>query len=120
MIRVLVVDDSAAFLAAATEVILASEAFELEGIAATGEEGLELARLRRPDLALIDLHMPGIDGQETAARMAVESPETVPLLMTATPTTMKPSDELLDKRKLSATTLAQIWEQARTPTGAKS
>ena len=49
MIRVLVVDDSVSFLAAATEVVVASEGFELEGIAATGEEGVEIARHRTRD-----------------------------------------------------------------------
>lgn len=115
MIRVLVVDDSLPFLAAATEVIVASDGFELEGIAASGEEALALARLRRPDLALIDLNMPGIDGNETAARMATESPETVTVVMTATPASTGRSDRLFDKRKLSPATLAEIWDRAQTP-----
>ena len=115
MIRVLVIDDSVAFLTAATEVVLAAEGFELAGVARSGEEGLELARLRRPDLALIDLNMPGIDGRETAARMAAESPETISLLMTATPDPTGQSDGLLDKRVLSPAALANIWEQTQTP-----
>ena len=115
MIRVLVIDDSVSFLTAATEVVVASDGFELEGVAATGEEGVELARLRRPDLALVDLNMPGIDGRETAARMATESPETVVVLMTATPDPTGQYDGLFDKRNLSPTTLAEIWTRAQTP-----
>lgn len=107
-------DDSVAFLAAATEVILAADGFELEAIAASGEEALELARLRRPDLALIDLNMPCIDGRETAARMAAASPETATVLMTATPAPKKEPDGLLDKRKLSAKTLADVWDRTQT------
>jgi two-component system, NarL family, response regulator DesR len=113
VIRVLVVDDSVSFLAAATEVVLASDGFELEGVAATGEEGVELARLRRPDLALIDLNMPGIDGRETAARMATESPETVTVLMTARPDPTGRSDGLLDKRNLSPAALRELWARAQ-------
>ena len=113
MIRVLVVDDSVSFLAAATEVVVASEGFELEGIAATGEEGVELARLRQPDLALVDLNMPGIDGNETAARIATESPETVIVLMTAALDPTGPANGMFDKRKLSPAALAEIWAQAR-------
>ena len=113
MIHVLVVDDSVAFLAAATEVVVASDGFELEGVAATGDEGVELARLRRPDLALIDLNMPGIDGNETAARIATESPETVTVLMTATPDPTGRSNGLVDKRTLSPSALAEIWAQAK-------
>lgn len=115
MIRVLVVDDSVQFLAAATEVVLAAEGFELAGVAKTGEEAAELARISRPDLALIDLNMPGLDGNETAARMTTASPETAVVLMTAMPDPSSPSDGLLDKRRLSPATLAEIWGRAQAP-----
>jgi two-component system, NarL family, response regulator DesR len=117
VIRVLVVDDSVSFLTAATEVVVASDGFELAGVAATGEEGVELARLRRPDLALVDLNMPGIDGNETAARLATESPETVIVLMTAMPHPTGWSNGLFDKRNLSPAALAEIWARAQTPSG---
>lgn len=115
MIRVLVIDDSAAFLTAATEVVVAAEGFELVGVAQSGEEGVELALASRPDLALIDLNMPGIDGRETAARLATESPETASFLMTATPDSTGRSGGLFDKRKLTPAMLAEIWKQAQTP-----
>ena len=106
MIRVLVVDDSVPFLAAATDVVLASEGFELDGVAAAGEEGVELARLRQSDLALVDLNMPGIDGRETAARIAVSSPATTVVLMRAEPESLSSPNGLLDKRRMSPATLA--------------
>jgi DNA-binding NarL/FixJ family response regulator len=117
VIRVLVIDDSAAFLTAATEVVVAAEGFELAGVAQSGEEGVEFALVSRPDLALIDLNMPGIDGRETAARIADESPETITFLMTATPgsTGQSGADDLFDKRDLSPALLAEIWERAQTP-----
>jgi DNA-binding NarL/FixJ family response regulator len=115
VIRVLVVDDSAPFLAAATEVIVAADGFDLAGVAQRGEEGVELARIGRPDLALVDLNMPGLDGNETAARMAAESPETVVVVMTATPDPNERSEGLFDKRRLSSAALAEIWARARTP-----
>jgi DNA-binding NarL/FixJ family response regulator len=119
VIRVLVVDDSASFLAAATEVVVAAEGFELAGVAQSGAEGLELARISRPDLALIDLNMPGLDGYETAARMATESAETTVVLMTATPDPSGRSDAVFDKRRLSAATLSEIWDQAQTALGSE-
>lgn len=112
MTRILVVDDSVSFLAAATEVIVAADGFELAGVAQAGEEAVEFARISRPDLALIDLNMPGLDGHETAARMAEESPETVTVLMTATPDPGRRSKGLLDKRRLSPSALADIWADA--------
>ena len=115
MIRVLVVDDSVPFLAAATEVIVAAEGFDLAGVAQSGEEGVELARISSPDLALIDFNMPGLDGNETAARMATESPETAVVVMTATPDPNGRSESVFDKRRLSPAALAEIWARARTP-----
>lgn len=116
MIRVLVVDDSAPFLAAVAEVIAASEGFELDALAQSGEEAIELAAASRPDLALIDLNMPGIDGPGTADRIAVVSPETAIVLMTATPGAA-PASEALDKRDLSPDTLAEIWDEIATSRG---
>jgi DNA-binding NarL/FixJ family response regulator len=113
VIRVLVVDDSVSFLAAATEVVLAADGFELAGVAQTGEEGVELARVSRPELALIDLNMPGIDGEETAERLAMVSPETAILLMTAMPA--RRTNGVLDKRELSPAALAEIWGRVQTP-----
>jgi CheY-like chemotaxis protein len=113
--RVLVVDDSVPFLAAATEVILAADGFELAGVAQGGEEGVELARISRPDLALVDLNMPGLDGNETAAHMAIASPETMIVVMTATLDPRRRSEGLFDKRRLSPAALAEIWDRAHVP-----
>lgn len=115
MIRVLVVDDSVPFLTAATEVVLAADGFELAGVAQSGEEGVELARSSRPDFALIDFNMPGMNGEDTADRLATESPETATVVMTATPDPTGRSDGLFDKRKLSPATLTELWERAQTP-----
>jgi CheY-like chemotaxis protein len=115
--RILVVDDNVSFLVAATEVIVAADGFELAGVAHAGEEAVELARISRPDLALIDLNMPGLDGYETAARMATESPETVTVLMSAALDRGRRSEGLLDKRRLSPSTLAEIWAHAARSVG---
>lgn len=117
MTRILLVDDSVPFLAAATEVIVAADGFELAGVAQAGEEAVELARISRPDLALIDLNMPGLDGYETAARMAMESPETVTVVMTAALDPSRRSEGLLDKRRLSPSALAEIWADAARSVG---
>jgi DNA-binding NarL/FixJ family response regulator len=119
VIRVLVVDDSVSFLAAATEVIVAAEGFELAGVAQGGAEGLELARISRPDLALIDLNMPGLDGHETAARMATQSPETIAVVMTAILDSANRTNGIFDKRRLSPATLTEIWNQVQTPIGSE-
>lgn len=113
MIRVLVADDSPSFLAAATDVVAATEGFELAAAAQSGEEAVDLATTHRPDLALIDVNMPGIGGSEAADRIAAASPATAVVLMTATPHSATPP-EAIDKRRLSPATLAEIWEDLAT------
>ena len=119
MIRVLVADDSALFLDAVADVIAASPGFELDGLARSGEEAIELAAARGPDLALIDVNMPGIDGREAAERIAVASPDTTIVLMTATPDVVRRPD-ILDKRDLSPSTLAEIREGLTYPRRARA
>jgi two-component system, NarL family, invasion response regulator UvrY len=119
VIRVLLVDDSPHFLAAATEVIEAAEGFELTAAAASGEAAVELATAQRPDLALIDVNMPGIGGVEAASRIAVASPATVVVLMTATPDPATPADAF-DKRRLSPAALREIWAGRASPRPARA
>jgi DNA-binding NarL/FixJ family response regulator len=114
LIRVLVADDSPLFLAAARDVVAATDGFELAAAADNGEEAVELASTQRFDLALIDVNMPGIGGREAADRIASESPDTVVVLMTATPDAATPP-EAIDKRRLSPSTLAEIWAGFATP-----
>jgi CheY-like chemotaxis protein len=73
---------------------------------------VELAAARRPDLALIDVHMPGIGGREAAALIAAASPNTAVILMTATP--VAATSEAMDKRRLPPSTLAEIREELAT------
>jgi hypothetical protein len=57
--------------------------------------------------------MPAMDGNETAARMATESPGTVIVLMTATPDHPGRPNGVFDKRNLSPAALADIWARAQ-------
>lgn len=48
----------------------------------SGEEALEHARASRPDLVLMDLDLPGIDGLEATSRLKSQAPETAVVLLT--------------------------------------
>jgi DNA-binding NarL/FixJ family response regulator len=80
-VRVVTVDDQPVFRRAAQLVIDATAGFELAGEAASGEEGLTVVEALRPDLVLLDVRMPGIDGAETARRLATDRPEVVTVLV---------------------------------------
>jgi DNA-binding NarL/FixJ family response regulator len=114
VIRVLVADDSPPFLAAAVEVVRATKGFELAGSVENGEQAVAVATAERPDLALVDVNMPGIGGVEAAKRIAVASPDTAVVLMTATPDAATPP-EAIEKSRLSPAKLKEIWEELATP-----
>ncbi len=69
VVGVLTVDDDDAFRRLVREVIGATAGFRIVGEAACGEEGVSMAAALRPDLVLMDVRMPGIDGVEAARRI---------------------------------------------------
>ena len=78
--RVLVVDDHQGFRAAARR-LLDSPGFEVVGEAESGEEAVEAARWLRPDLVLLDVQLPGIDGFAVAELLSQSDvPPTVVLV----------------------------------------
>jgi DNA-binding NarL/FixJ family response regulator len=52
------------------------------GAAANGLEALDLVKMHRPDVALLDLHMPILDGIETTRRLTSEHPEVAVVILT--------------------------------------
>jgi DNA-binding NarL/FixJ family response regulator len=66
---VLIVDDHAGFRHAA-RALLEAEGFDVVGESATGGEGLADADRLRPDLVLLDVGLPDVDGIEVAGRLA--------------------------------------------------
>jgi two-component system invasion response regulator UvrY len=69
MIRVALVDDHALVRAGFRHILAREADIEVVGEGATGEEGIALARTLRPDVILMDLHLPGISGMEATERI---------------------------------------------------
>lgn len=66
--RVLIVDDHATFRASA-RLLLESEGFEVVGEAADGESAIEQTAALAPELVLLDVQLPGLNGFEVASRV---------------------------------------------------
>ena len=82
-VRVLIVDDQVPFREASRMVVELTDGFEVVGEAENGEEGVELAANLSPDLVLMDVQMPGIDGLEATRRiMDLDDPPRVLVMST--------------------------------------
>jgi DNA-binding NarL/FixJ family response regulator len=111
-VTVLAVDDQPVFLRAAHELIAATPGFEQVGEATSGPEALQLAAELRPDLVLVDVRMPGMDGIETARRLAdCEGPPVVVLIsLEAVPDVIAEWVAAhVRKQDLSVRTLQDVW-----------
>jgi two-component system, NarL family, invasion response regulator UvrY len=80
-VRVLIVDDQAPFRDVARLVIDLTEGFEVVGEAQTGEASVEMARSLDPDLILMDVNLPGINGAEATKRIIAQGGRSVILLL---------------------------------------
>jgi DNA-binding NarL/FixJ family response regulator len=73
MIRVVLVDDQLLFVESLKTVLdFRADDIEVVGTAHNGEEGLQVVRDTHPDIVLMDVRMPGMDGVEAARRLSAE------------------------------------------------
>ncbi|MHB8613468.1 MAG: response regulator [Candidatus Dormibacteraceae bacterium] len=89
--RVLVVDDSILPRAAARAMLSSASNLRLVGEASSGAEALEVLDALKPDLILMDVHMPEMDGPATAKAVLARHPETKVVAWTVS----ESSDDLL-------------------------
>jgi len=119
------VDDQAIFLRAVRRLLRAAPGFEQVGEARSGEEAIARVADLRPDLVLVDVRMPGMDGVETARRLlAGRTPPAVVLvslepLPEPEPGLDFPAAGFLRKQELSVRSLTAAWAEQRAGTTAE-
>jgi len=82
LIRVLVVDDQRVVRDGLAMLVGLIDDVEVVGAAADGREAIALAHEHRPDVVLMDLRMPGLDGVEATRELRASLPETQVLVLT--------------------------------------
>ena len=115
-VAVMIVDDQAPFRRAARAVVGATPGFEVVAEAETGEEAVELVERHRPNLVLMDINMPGINGIEATNQITAAHPETVVLLVSTYNAGDLPGDahtcgavDYVNKEHLGPDVLVDIW-----------
>ena len=122
-VSVLVVDDQAPFRFAARAVIKRADGFELVGEAESGEQAVDLAAELHPDLVLMDINMPGINGLEATSRIVAQAPDAVVFLCSTYERSDLPEEAgdsgaraYINKEELGPVVLRDLWELRQTST----
>ncbi len=75
-VRVLIADDDASMRSALGDLLGGEPGYEVVGLAADPESAIDLAGIHRPDVAILDVKMPGGGGIRAADGIRAASPET--------------------------------------------
>jgi DNA-binding NarL/FixJ family response regulator len=115
---VLVVDDQRPFRDAAAHVVAATPGFEVAGLAESGEEAVALAAELQPDLVLMDINLPGIDGLEATRRIVEAAPGRVVVALStetgqATRALASGAAAFISKADFDPERLQEAWAAAR-------
>jgi DNA-binding NarL/FixJ family response regulator len=81
-VRVVVADDEAMIRAGVRAILAADPGIEVVAEAADGHEAIERVRAHRPDVALLDIRMPVLDGLQAASEIAAVAPATAVVILT--------------------------------------
>ncbi len=119
-VTVLTVDDQAVFRGVARQVIDATPGFEAVGEACSGDEALRAVDRLAPQLVLLDVRMPGLDGVEVARRLHATHPETLVVLISMEDAIDVPSAAplaasvpMVRKQDFGPRLLARVWREHR-------
>jgi DNA-binding NarL/FixJ family response regulator len=116
-VTVLIVDDQDPFRNVARAVVNATPGFEVVDDAATGEDAVAKADASRPDVVLMDINLPGINGMEATRQILATHPGAVVILLSTYAKSDLPSNSLdcgavsyVHKEDFGPWVLEETWE----------
>jgi DNA-binding NarL/FixJ family response regulator len=117
-VGVLIVDDQAPFRDVARTVVALSPGFDVVAEAASGEEAIAAADDRHPNLVLMDINLPGINGLEATRKIVDDHPETIVILLSTYTRDDLPEDaracgavRYVHKEDFSPLILRETWDE---------
>jgi two-component system, NarL family, invasion response regulator UvrY len=121
-VRVLVVDDQLPFRRAAKAVLAVTAGFEVAGEAESGEDAVSAAESLHPDLVLMDINLPGINGLEATQRITGAHPDIVVILLSTYTASDLPGDArtcgaiaYVNKEEFGPALLQDLWAHRDRP-----
>jgi DNA-binding NarL/FixJ family response regulator len=120
-VSVVTVDDQVVFRETARDVIEATPGFEAVGDADSGEAAIAVVDELEPQLVLVDVRMPGMNGVETARRIRAGHPDTVVVLISIEEPANLPAAAtsedcpLVRKQDFGPALLRELWAKHGTP-----
>jgi two-component system invasion response regulator UvrY len=120
-VRVLIVDDQVSFRRAARSVVELTAGFCIAGEAESGEAGIKAVLEKRPDVVLMDVHLPGMNGLQATRRILAATDGKRPVIvLLSTCDAAEYGDELTEcgaaaylvKTDLGSERLASAWAAA--------
>jgi DNA-binding NarL/FixJ family response regulator len=119
-VGVLIVDDQMPFRAVARTVIGMTPGFEVVGEAETGEDAVDAVAAAPPDLVLMDINLPGINGIEATRRIRAEHPGVQVILLSTYSEADLPADArscgslaYVHKEDFGPALVRELWDTSR-------
>jgi len=119
-VSVLIVDDQLPFRAVARTVIGMTAGFEVAAEAESGEDAVAVAATTSPDLVLMDINLPGINGIEATRRIRAAQPDVAVILLSTYSERDLPADArdcgaiaYVHKEDFGPALVQQLWQQHR-------